>query len=485
MATRKTSTTSRRSRTPRRQSKASRHTPVKASSVSTYNSAVRYLLERTDLERVRSVRYNEDTFKLDRMASLLDAMGNPEKSVPVAHVAGTVGKGSTVAMISSILRQGDFTVGTFTSPHLTDIRERIAINGQMIEKSAFTSLTADIGKIAEKSSPEATYFELLTAMALEHFASQAVDIAVMETGLGGRLDATNLTQPNICLLTLIDYDHMNLLGNDLESIAAEKAGIMKPGVPVISVPQTAAVEAVLRKVAEDVGTTINFIGREIDFSSRFCVSDDLGPHTRICLITDRTQYMHLPVPLPGAHQANNCALALAAVDAISGDSNTVDESIIYQGLAETVIPGRMERIWDKPAIIADGAHNPAALECLMRTIGAHVPNDSMICVFGCCQDKDVDGLLDKVALGGDKIIFTKASNQPRAIEPEELVRRFAERHNRVCQAEGKLSSALEIAAQAASRDDLICVTGSFFLVGEAKRHLSELAAAREAELVTT
>ena len=388
-------------------------------------------------------------------------------------------------MISSILRQGDFTVGTFTSPHLTDIRERIAINGQMIEKSAFTSLTADIGKIAEKSSPEATYFELLTAMALEHFASQAVDIAVMETGLGGRLDATNLTQPNICLLTLIDYDHMNLLGNDLESIAAEKAGIMKPGVPVISVPQTAAVEAVLRKVAEDVGTTINFIGREIDFSSRFCVSDDLGPHTRICLITDRTQYMHLPVPLPGAHQANNCALALAAVDAISGDSNTVDESIIYQGLAETVIPGRMERIWDKPAIIADGAHNPAALECLMRTIGAHVPNDSMICVFGCCQDKDVDGLLDKVALGGDKIIFTKASNQPRAIEPEELVRRFAERHNRVCQAEGKLSSALEIAAQAASRDDLICVTGSFFLVGEAKRHLSELAAAREAELVTT
>ncbi|MEE2906824.1 MAG: folylpolyglutamate synthase/dihydrofolate synthase family protein [Planctomycetota bacterium] len=457
---------------------------MKAGKINTFNSAVRYLLEQTDLERARSVKYDKNTFKLDRMAELLGVLGNPEESIRTTHVAGTVGKGSTVAMIASILQHADFTVGTFTSPHLTDIRERIAINGQMIEKSAFTALATEVGKAAEKATPDATYFELLTAMALDHFAEQAVDIAIVETGLGGRLDATNLTRPDVTLLTLIDYDHMHLLGNDLETIAAEKAGIMKSGVPVISVPQVPAVEAVLRAKAEEVGTTIRFVGREIEFSSRFCVSDDLGPHTRICLITGRSQYMHLPVPLPGAHQATNCALALAAIDTIAGEAEPIDEAIVYQGLADTFIPGRMERLWQKPAILADGAHNPASLECLMRTVGAHIPNDSMICIFGCCQDKDIDGLLDKVALGGDKIIFTKAANQPRAAEPEDLAKRFAERHNRVCQVEGQLSAALETAAQAASRDDLICITGSFYLVGEAKRHLSQLAAKREVEMAT-
>ncbi|MDG2422666.1 MAG: bifunctional folylpolyglutamate synthase/dihydrofolate synthase [Phycisphaerales bacterium] len=455
---------------------------MKAGKITTFNTAVRYLLEQTDLERARSVKYDKDTFKLDRMSKLLDALGNPQESVRTAHIAGTVGKGSTVAMIASILQHADFTVGTFTSPHLMDIRERIAINGQMIEKSAFTSLASQVCKIAEKHTPDATYFELLTGMAIQYFAEQAVDIAIIETGLGGRLDATNLTHPDITLLTLVDYDHMHLLGKDLESIAAEKAGIMKPGIPVISVPQAPAAEEVLRAKAEEIGTSIRFVSKEIEFSSRFCVSDDLGPHTRICLITGRSQYMHLPVPLPGGHQATNCALALAAIDSIAGESETIEESIVYRGLADTTVPGRMERVWQKPAILVDGAHNPASLECLMRTVGAHIPNDSMICIFGCCQDKDIDGLLDKVALGGDKIIFTKASNQPRAAEPEDLAKRFAERHNRVCQVEPQLASALETAAQAASRDDLICITGSFYLVGEAKRHLAQLASKRAAEM---
>lgn len=479
MPTTKKTTSARRTRTPRRSgSKSTRHAALKASKVTTYNTAVRYLMEKTDLERARSVKYDQDTFKLDRMAKLLDAIGNPQASVRVAHVAGTVGKGSTVAMVASILKHADYTVGTYTSPHLTDIRERIAINGEMIDKPSFVSLVASVGKAAEKVAPDATYFELLTAIGLQHFAEQAVDIAVVETGLGGRLDSTNLTNPDITLMTLIDFDHMHLLGKDIASIAAEKAGIIKAGVPVISVPQPAEAEEVLRAKAEEVGTTIQFIGNEIEFSSRFCVSDDLGAHTRICLLTGRSQYMHLPVPLPGAHQAINCALSLAAIDGISVNTETIDESVVYEGLANTEIEGRMEPVWQKPAILADGAHNPAALECLMRTVGAHIPNDSMICVFGCCQDKDIDGLLDKVALGGDKIIFTKAANNPRAAEPEDLAKRFAERHNRVCQVEPTLAKALETAAQAASRDDLICITGSFYMVGEAKRHLAELSSQR-------
>ena len=230
MPTTKKTTSARRTRTPRRSgSKSTRHAALKASKVTTYNTAVRYLMEKTDLERARSVKYDQDTFKLDRMAKLLDAIGNPQASVRVAHVAGTVGKGSTVAMVASILKHADYTVGTYTSPHLTDIRERIAINGEMIDKPSFVSLVASVGKAAEKVAPDATYFELLTAVVCGT-SEQAVDIAIVETGLGGRLDS-NLTNPDITLMTLIDFDHMHLLGKDIASIAAEKAASSRRAFP--------------------------------------------------------------------------------------------------------------------------------------------------------------------------------------------------------------------------------------------------------------
>ena len=178
------------------------------------------------------------------------------------------------------------------------------------------------------------------------------------------------------------------------------------------------------------------------------------------------------------------ASRLAVIDILKNSGFDCAENQVTIGLDNTKINGRMQLVWDQPRILVDGAHNPEALGALMKCVGAHVPYDSMVCVFGCCQDKDIDGLLDKVALGGDKVIFTKAANQPRAVEPDELVRRFAERHNRVCQAEEKLADALEIAAQAASRDDLICITGSFYLVGEAKRYLGDLRARRKAEMAT-
>ena len=188
--------------------------------------------------------------------------------------------------------------------------------------------------------------------------------------------------------------------------------------------------------------------------------------------------MHIPVPLYGEHQATNCALAISAVDQLKKFGFTFEDLALYNSLAETKIAGRMEVVWQRPQIIVDGAHNPASLQTLIKSIGAHIPYDSMVCVFGCCQDKDVTGMLNKIALGADKIIFTKAKGNPRAAEPKQLQKQFAEISGKMTQIAETIPEALEIAAQAASREDLSCVTGSFYLVGETKKHLAKIAAKR-------
>lgn len=464
--------------TPPRRSLRERSAP--AVDISTFPNAVRYLLDRVDYERMRVVRYDESTFKLDRMKRLLDHLGQPHKQVKMVHVAGTVGKGSTVAMIASILQGCGYAVGMYTSPHITDIRERMSINGHSIGKTDFTELSRQVAIAARKLDFEPTFFELTTAMAFKYFAEQAVDIAVIEVGLGGRLDSTNVITPEVTIITQIDYDHTHILGRTLEKIAREKAGIFKRGVPAFTIEQPREVEAVLRKAAEEIGAPLKVINKDIEFSFRFGATDDLGPHTRVCLITQTSQFMHLPVPLPGEHQSLNCALALAAVDALKACGFNMPEAQLHEGLAKTRLPGRMELVWNQPRILVDGAHNTASVGALMRCVGAHVPYDSMVCIFGCCEDKDIPAMLEKVALGGDKIIFTRAKGTPRAADPDELQRQFADRSGKMSQVARTLPEALDLASRAVGRDDLICVTGSFYLVGETKKHLSELDKARTA-----
>ena len=443
--------------------------------IETFSSAVSYLLEQTDFERMRVVQYDEQTFKLDRMKTLLAALGNPHDKVAMIHVAGTVGKGSTIAMLSSMLRGSGFTVAEYTSPHLIDIRERVVVNDAMIEEKAFTELLNLVIAAANKKKLEPTFFELLSAVAFKHFADEAVDIALIETGLGGRLDSTNVITPLMTLITQIDLDHTNILGNTVQEIANEKAGIFKSSIPAISAQQTADVSEVLKKVASNVGTDVKIIAQDIECSSRFGGGIDGKQHTRICVITEDAQYMHVPVPLNGEHQASNCALAISAIDQLKRVGYSFDDLIMYTSLATTTIEGRMEIVWERPRILVDGAHNPASLQTLIRSVGAHVPYDSMVCVFGCCQDKDVTEMLKRISLGADKIIFTKAKGNPRAADPDDLQREFETISTKMTQVAHSLPEALEIAAQAASRDDLICVTGSFYLVGETKVHLRELA----------
>ncbi|MCA9296637.1 MAG: bifunctional folylpolyglutamate synthase/dihydrofolate synthase [Phycisphaerales bacterium] len=445
-----------------------------APTIATYANAVRHLLERPNLERMRVIRYDADTFKLDRMKRLLEALENPHEQVRMVHVAGTVGKGSTVAMIAAMLEGCGYTVGQYTSPHLVDMRERVRINNEMIARTEFTDLVRQVAMKAHELEEDPTFFEIMTAVAFLHFANQAVDIAIIEVGLGGRLDATNLITPEVTIVTHIDIDHAKILGNTPAKIAREKAGIFKRGVPALAFAQSDEVDDALRAVAEEVEAPLKFVNKDIEFSYRFGVSEELGPHTRVCMISDTNQFMHLPVPLPGEHQAINCGLALATIDILSGAGFRFDEVPLHQGLAATSVPGRMELIWDRPRILIDGAHNAVALSSLIRCVGAHVPYDSMVCVFGCCEDKDVPALLERVALGGDKIIFTKSRTTPRAADPDELARQFAEISGKMCQVARTLPEALDLASRAVGRDDLIVVTGSFYLAGEAKKYLTEM-----------
>ncbi|MCH2144018.1 MAG: bifunctional folylpolyglutamate synthase/dihydrofolate synthase [Phycisphaerales bacterium] len=440
--------------------------------ITTYTTAVRYLMNRTDVERMRVIR-RDDTFKLDRMRALLQELGNPQDQIKTVHVAGTVGKGSTVAMISAMLRECGYAVGEYTSPHLIDLRERIRIGGQLIDRPGFTELMKAVAQAAEAINEEPTYFEVLTALAFRHFAEEAVDIAIIETGLGGRLDSTNVITPEVSVITRIALDHERLLGDTVEAIAREKAGIMKPDVPALIFDQGPEVEEVFRSVAEEVGARLQVVNKDIEFSNRFCSTSELGPHTRVCLYSDSSRFEHLPVPLAGTHQATNCGLALAVVDMLKNCGFDCPENLVTIGLDKTKINGRMELVWDQPRILVDGAHNPEALGALMKCVGAHVPYDSMVCVFGCCQDKEIDAMLDMMNFGADKVIFTKASTNPRAADPLDLQKAFSERSGKMSQTAASLPEALELAARAVGREDLLCVTGSFYLVGETMKHLEK------------
>ncbi|MCE9589332.1 MAG: bifunctional folylpolyglutamate synthase/dihydrofolate synthase [Planctomycetes bacterium] len=448
--------------------------------ITNYQTATRWLYGHMDYERLRMVPYNNRTFSLERMRKLLSLLGNPHQELKCVHVAGTKGKGSTCAMLASMLQGSGYTVGLYTSPHLVDVRERIQINGQLISHADLTDLLKLVASVEDKfGDTPPSFFEVMTAAALRYFADQAVDIGVIETGLGGRLDSTNVINPLVVGLTSISMDHMNILGKDLASIAREKAGIIKKGVPVISVEQEPAVARVFDEVAQQVGAPLEFTGKQIDFSYRFEANRELGPHTRVCVTTPTSRWEHLPVPLRGEHQAHNCGLALAMLDKLKTHGFTFPEDRVITGLASTNIPGRMEQINSEPRVIIDGAHNSASITALIRSLGAHVAYDSLVMIFGCGQDKDVNGMLKQVALGADKIIFTRAKHNPRVCEPSDLMTRFTDLSGKMAQTAPTLEEALQLAQRAVSREDLIVITGSFYLAGEAKKLYADMTAAKK------
>jgi len=440
-----------------------------------YADVLKWLDQRVDVERLRPSREVADALKLERMKALCAALGHPERGFRSVHVAGTKGKGSTCAMTAAALRGCGLTVGLYTSPHLVDLRERVQINERCISEPDLLPIARKVADVADAIEPEhgpATFFELITAIAFVHFAEQAVDIGVIEVGLGGRLDSTNVITPEVSVVTSISWDHWQILGDSLPKIAREKAGIFKPGVIAVAIDQKPEVVETFRQVAAEVGAPLRVVGKEIEYSVRFEASPALGPHMRVSVTGMRHSYEHVAVPLRGEHQAGNCALALAVMDALGERGFRTPEDRVIEGLARTRFPGRMELIKTKPRILLDGAHNADSMKMLMKSIGLQIQSDSMVVIFGCAADKDIDGMLKELATGADKVIFTRTSHA-RAADPRELARRFTETSGKMCQTAPSFEAAVELAKRAVGREDVICVTGSLYLVGEATRFLRE------------
>ncbi|MEK6701678.1 MAG: folylpolyglutamate synthase/dihydrofolate synthase family protein [Planctomycetota bacterium] len=445
----------------------------------TLEQAMALLAGRMDVERLAPAQIPPATLRLDRMRAIVQALGHPEREFKSVHVAGSKGKGSTCEMVAAALTGCGYATGLYTSPHLINVRERIRLGSSPISEGDFL---ASIRKVAavlpsiEKKHGPATFFEINTAVAFVYFAAQAVDVAVIEVGLGGRLDSTNVITPEVAAITAIQLEHTAILGDTLAAIAGEKAGIFKAGVKAITIDQPPEVLEVFTQAAASVGCPFQVVGREIEFTHRFERATTGGPSYVVCLSTPRSNFEHFPVPLMGEHQALNCGLALGILDALrERDMDKITDRGVAAGLARTPSIGRIEEICRAPRIVADGAHTPDSIRALLRAIGTHLKYDNLIVVFGCAADKDVGAMVAKLAAGADKVIFTKATDNARAMEPRELQRRFAEASGKMTQTAPTLKEAINLAARAAGREDLICVTGSFYVAGEAKKLLAERA----------
>ena len=395
---------------------------------------------------------------LDTIASLLSGLGNPQRRVPVLHVAGTNGKGSVAAITASILQAAGFRVGLYTSPHLLDFRERIRIRGACISEDRIVDLFDSIQALPSfAESP--TFFEVATAMAFQYFAEERVDVAVLEVGLGGRFDATNVCLPICTIITNISFDHEQYLGSSLEAIAFEKAGILKQNVPFVMGPVDQSVEDVLQEQAGRKQARTFRFGREFRHVSH--------PSGEFDFVGMNQHYENLRCALEGEHQTVNAVCALAALEASMMFGSPIPEWAVRRGLEQVSWPGRLERLRRHPLILCDGAHNPAAAECLKLYLQQNVQRERRrILVVGMMQDKNLRGFLKALVPPADAVILTQI-NSPRAATVRALREALPVIECPVYERDDP-GAAIDLAIGLASENDLICVTGSLFLVGHVK-----------------
>jgi dihydrofolate synthase / folylpolyglutamate synthase len=378
---------------------------------------------------------------LERIRAVLDALGNPQKAYRVVHVAGTNGKGSTCAMIAAGLQAAGVRTGLFTSPHLIEPTERIQVDGIPVSQTQFSRAFDVVHRAASSLDLDAhpSYFETVAAMAFWLFRELNVQTAVIEVGLGGRLDATNIVEPALTVITPIDLDHQIFLGNTIELIAVEKAGILKRGVPAVFARQRPEAEAVLDARAAELGIRVR---RAADFEIRDLEIDARGSH-----------FSGIEVPLAGEHQVDNAVTAALALEELG---------VPPAGIGETRWPGRLEHISPNPDIILDGAHNPAGARALARYLEKYYSARKRWMIFGAMRDKAVAEMAQILFPLADELILT-AADSPRSMPPEELAA-LVERGRAVA----NLSAAVQLVAGEADADDAIIITGSLFLVGEAR-----------------
>lgn len=428
-----------------------------------YQQALDYLYSFVDYSLTRNLRNLPEKFNLDRMRALMERLGNPHQKFPVIHVAGTKGKGSTAAMIAGALQAAGYRVGFYTSPHLIEFTERVQVNRQEIPPEAVVAIVEQL-KPHVAAIPELTTFELTTAVGFVYFASQAVDVAVVEVGLGGRLDATNVVTPLVSVITSISYDHTSVLGNTLAAIAGEKAGIIKPGRPVVIAPQKEEARRVFVEIAKQRNAPLTQVGIDVTFSAGEHSLD--GQSFQVSPNGPAGAPFALTIPLLGPHQVENAATAYTALLAAREQGLVVPDEAIRRGFAAVQWMGRFEILQNDPPVVLDSAHNQDSAMRLVETLRMYFPGRRVVMVFGASEDKDIAGMFAELLPATDELIATQ-SVHPRALEAGKLVE-MAQPYGKAAHAILPLEDALRDALKKAGPDGLVLVTGSLFVVAAAR-----------------
>ncbi|MBN2148178.1 MAG: bifunctional folylpolyglutamate synthase/dihydrofolate synthase [Anaerolineales bacterium] len=437
-----------------------------------YQETLDYIYSFVDYSIQHMSSYQPGQYNLTRMWQFIEALDNPQKRYPIIHVAGTKGKGSVSALCASALQAAGYRAGFYSSPHLDDYAERIQINGHLIPHADLVELVAEI-KPKIEDIKYLTTFEITTALAFLYFARQNVDVAVIEVGLGGRLDATNVVQPVVSVITSLSYDHQYVLGNTLTEIAGEKAGIIKQGVPVVSAPQMEEARLVIEKVAQEQNAPLALVGRDYLFAP---VSHSLdnqslvvwSPPEQGVFVASVTpddveegDHARLTIPLLGYHQGVNAAVAYATLQVVRHQGLQVSEAAIREGFAHVSWPGRFEILSRQPPVVVDCAHNRDSALRLRQALDDYFPVLPVVMVFGASEDKDVQGMFKELMPRVESVIAAK-SFHPRAMEPQILVD-LAHQFGKPAILVRDVADALDEAIRQAGSEALVLATGSIFV----------------------
>ena len=435
-----------------------------------YSQAEEYLNSFINYEQIPGISYVQPGYSLKHVEELLNRMGNPQLAAMTIHIAGTKGKGSISAMIAQVLSSSGYKTGLYTSPHFHTLRERISIDGSLISEAEFAAAMAEIKPFIESMRKDTafrqlTYFEALTALAFAYFKKKQVDFQVLEVGLGGRLDATNVARPIICIITPISLDHTQILGNSLEEIAGEKAGIIKSGCWVVLSPQPEEAASVISDICREKKAKVVQVGKDITWHK---IGGDLSPQSLV--IEGRGNNYQVSIPLSGDFQLENAASAVAALEVLGSAGFAISTADIARGLARVKWPGRFHILQEYPTVLVDGAHNVASIKRLVDNIKGYFAHKRIVLVFGTSCDKDIPGIINELVPLSPQVIVTRAAHS-RAAPLSTMVAEFSKQGIEL-EIRETVTEAISRALSLADRTDLICVTGSLFVVAEALDYFS-------------
>jgi dihydrofolate synthase/folylpolyglutamate synthase len=435
-----------------------------------YSQAEEYLNSFVNYEQIPGISYAQPGYDLRHVEELLNRMGNPQLAARTIHIAGTKGKGSVAAMIAQVLNDSGYKTGLYTSPHLHTLRERINVDSSLISEVEFAAAMTEIKPFIESMKQDVafrqlTYFEALTALAFAHFKKKRVDFQVLEVGLGGRLDATNVTKPLVCIITPVSLDHTQILGNSLEEIAGEKAGIIKPGCWVVLSPQPIEAASVIDDIYREKEAKVVQVGKDITWQK---TGGDL--HHQSLAIEGTTSTYQVSIPLLGDFQLENAATAVAALEILAAEGFAISTTDIAQGLARVNWPGRFHILQKNPTVLVDGAHNVASMRGLVSNIRKYFSYKRLFLVFGTSCDKYIPGIIGELVTLSPQVIVTQTEHS-RAASLSTLAAGF---NKRGIEPETKetVTEAISRALSLADKTDIICVTGSLFVVAEALDYFS-------------